>query len=55
MWRAVLLRKRQEHKRSLNSHGLANAILKASRVFAWLWCPEKAAAGEGVEPQENYK
>lgn len=54
-WRAVLLGKGHERKRSLNGYGLVNAILKASHVIAWPWCPEQTAAGERVEPQEDYK
>lgn len=51
-----LLGKGHEHEHSQNSHGLlVNAISKASHVFAWPQCPEQAAAGERLEPQENYK
>lgn len=51
----VLLEKGHEYNCSLDGHGLANAILKVSHVFTWPWCPEQTAAGERVEPQENYK
>lgn len=51
----VLLGKGHEHERSQNGHGLlVKAILKASHAFAWPRCPEQAAVGERVEPQENY-